>query len=173
TGVLPCRFRKEVPGIGGWRVASLGEKASAGSYPNTLDRSRAMEKRKPLRLSGLDISLGAEPGQRTHPSDEAGAFSDAQCAARIEHIEEMRCFHTTIVGRQHQAFCCEGLALRLIGRKRASERRDVRALKVVLGKLDLVLVMKIAVGHTLRPDEVIHVFHALKIHGDPFFAVGA
>ena len=92
----------------------------------------------------------------------------------------MACLEYQLVGGQgkrcvfqrEQAFGLGFVAVELV-----EQPGGVAVFKVVGGLFDFVLVVHVAVGEFVacgrnRPNQVVHVFHTLQIHGQAFDAVG-
>ena len=84
----------------------------------------------------------------------------------------MRGLDAAIIRRQDQSLLAQPLAFRLIGREDGHQRLHIGDLEVVLRELDFILVVDVAIGHPVRPEQVEDVVHALQVHGDPLGPVG-
>jgi hypothetical protein len=126
------------------------------------------------------IRLRDQARQGTHAADVGGALGHGNGAARVEHVEAVRGLHDLLVGRQRELQRDQALRFRFVVGKLGEQQIGVGMLEVVGRLLHFVLVVDVAVGQAFRfpiffplgPDQVVHVFHALQIHGQAFDAVG-
>ena len=93
----------------------------------------------------------------------------------------MGSFKHLLVGGQRQPFFKQALGVRLVLTKASQQGLNVACLEVVGGLFHLVLMIDIAIEHTmglrgivlpLTPGKVEDVFNTLQVHGKPLKAVG-
>ncbi len=84
----------------------------------------------------------------------------------------MRTFENKIVGRENQIFASQTNAFFLIHVKELKQHIGISFFKVIMRKLNLRLMMNIAVFDPVNPLQVIDVIDSLQVHGNPFATVG-
>src|SRR5690606_12795696 len=128
-------------------------------------------------FTGVVIGLRHGARQVADAADVGGALGDADGAARVEQVKGVGGFQRGLVGGQRQGHVHQALGFGFIVVEVREKHVGRGVFEVVGGLFDLVLVEHVAVQHTVAvrafgPDQVVHAFHALQVHGQAFQAVG-
>src|SRR5688572_4079397 len=87
---------------------------SIGEFLQTFFTQCFRRKRESQSGTRIVIGLGNGARQCAHAQDVALAFRYGNRRTRVEQVEGMRCLHHLFVGRQHQLFVEQVLALRFV-----------------------------------------------------------
>src|SRR5262245_32752742 len=150
-------------------TASLHALEGSSSQPTSTSRSGTRGLRA---VPPGEVGLGHPRRQRAHPPDVRAPLGRADDPARVEQVEGVAALQHLVIGRQHQALVEAARALGLVLREAPEQDLGVRDLEVVAAPLALALEVDVAVGHALRPGQVVDRAHALEVHRDALEAVG-
>src|SRR5262249_50071973 len=138
--------------------------STCGQWCFSPGRRRLFQKRETLALAVCEITLGAQPGQRSHAGNVPCALGDADRLSRIEKIKKVRSLDAVIVGGQDESLIDQPSAFGLEQAEDFGEHRDIRDFKIILGKLNFILMMDCPVRDFFIPAKVIYVVHSLEVH---------
>src|SRR5688572_3271295 len=122
---------------------------------------------------------GNPDGELTHAQDVGGALGDADAAARVEDVEQVRALQAVLERRQDQVRRQQLLAKLEVPveqlpmtRAELAEAQAVDLTEHILRLLDLFLQADLAILHTAAPLQVEHVVDLLQEHRDALEAIG-
>src|SRR5688500_15662882 len=182
SGVSRSSFRRASRCVPTCAVSPGSHEAGISSQPISMSSSRSMRSgargQRFVGRGGLHLRPDNLHGELADAQDVGGALGDADAAARIEDVEQVRALEAVLERRQDEA----GIEQRARKGKRLVEEVPVQRGEVgprhlylaegVLRLLDLLLQAHLAIPHAAAPFEVEDVVHALQEHGNPLEAVG-
>src|SRR5688500_1245958 len=148
-----------------------GGSSSVSNSTSSVARS-GMGHWKPEALARFVVRLRDRARECANAADVGSALGHRDRAARVEQVERVRALQHHLVGRQRTARFHEPLRLFLKTREEIKKQIGVRQFEVVARLLDLVLVKHVAIGHSGGPQQVVHAFLALQVHGQALQAIG-
>ena len=124
--------------------------------------------------------LSNDTAQCTNAADVGCAFGNGNSTACIQEVERVAGFEYKLVSRQGKTGvfnCKQAFGLFFVVVELAQEPIGIAVFEVVGRLFDFVLMINVAISDDVTiksfcPNEVVHIFHALQIHGKALDTVG-
>src|SRR5439155_18762626 len=130
------------------------------------------QQREALRSAAFDVCPGRRNSYGPDTADDLRTFRDADRAASVKDVENVGTLQTALVGGQNQVLLQKPLRFFLEIAKHPEVQRHIGRLEIVSGKLKLIAMANLAVGHVVAPGQIVDVLNVVEKHRDPFRTVG-